>query len=61
MNPEKLLDHAGEIEELAKQVPIAIAGTGATPRWTGRRKLMYWIRSSKRRRHNHRNHSTPRG
>jgi DNA-binding transcriptional MerR regulator len=30
-NPEGFLDHAREIEKLAKQVPIVIAGTGATP------------------------------
>jgi MerR family transcriptional regulator, light-induced transcriptional regulator len=31
MNPDNFLDHAREIEKLAKQVPIMIAGTGATP------------------------------
>jgi len=31
MNPERFLDHAREIEKLAKQVPAMIAGTGATP------------------------------
>jgi MerR family transcriptional regulator, light-induced transcriptional regulator len=32
MNPDNFLDHAREIEKLAKQVPIVIAGTGATPK-----------------------------
>jgi DNA-binding transcriptional MerR regulator len=31
MNPDNLLDHGGEIEQLANQVPVMIAGTGATP------------------------------
>jgi hypothetical protein len=31
MNPYNFLDHAHEIEKLAKQVPVMIAGTGATP------------------------------
>jgi MerR family transcriptional regulator, light-induced transcriptional regulator len=31
MNPDNLLDHAPEIEHLANQVPVMIAGTGATP------------------------------
>jgi DNA-binding transcriptional MerR regulator len=31
MNPERFLDHAREIEQLATQVPVVIAGTGATP------------------------------
>jgi MerR family transcriptional regulator, light-induced transcriptional regulator len=31
MNPDKFLDHAGQIEQLANQVPVVIAGTGATP------------------------------
>jgi MerR family transcriptional regulator, light-induced transcriptional regulator len=31
MNPDNFLDHAREIEELAKQVRVEIAGTGATP------------------------------
>jgi MerR family transcriptional regulator, light-induced transcriptional regulator len=31
MNPDSLLDHAPEIEHLANQVPVMIAGTGATP------------------------------
>jgi MerR family transcriptional regulator, light-induced transcriptional regulator len=31
MNPERFLDHAREIEHLAKQVQVMIAGTGATP------------------------------
>jgi MerR family transcriptional regulator, light-induced transcriptional regulator len=31
MNPQGFLDHAHEIEQLAKQVPVMIAGTGATP------------------------------
>ena len=31
MNRDNLLDHAREIEQLAKQVPVMIAGTGATP------------------------------
>ena len=31
INPDNLLDHAREIKELAKQVPVMIAGTGATP------------------------------
>jgi methanogenic corrinoid protein MtbC1 len=31
MNPDNLLDHAREIGQLAKQVPVMIAGTGATP------------------------------
>jgi DNA-binding transcriptional MerR regulator len=31
MRPEGFLDHAPEIERLARQVPVAIAGTGATP------------------------------
>jgi DNA-binding transcriptional MerR regulator len=30
MNPDNSLDHAREIEQLAKQVPIVIAGMGAT-------------------------------
>jgi DNA-binding transcriptional MerR regulator len=31
MNPDNSLDHAREIEQLATQVPVVIAGTGATP------------------------------
>ena len=31
MSPERFLDHAREIEKLASQVPVLIAGTGATP------------------------------
>jgi MerR family transcriptional regulator, light-induced transcriptional regulator len=31
MNPDNFLDHAREIEQLAKQVPVVIAGPGATP------------------------------
>jgi DNA-binding transcriptional MerR regulator len=31
INPDNFLDHAREIIELAKQVPVMIAGTGATP------------------------------
>jgi len=31
MNPDNFLDHAREIEKLANQVPVMIAGTGATP------------------------------
>jgi MerR family transcriptional regulator, light-induced transcriptional regulator len=31
MNPERFLDHAHEIEQLAKQVSVVIAGPGATP------------------------------
>lgn len=31
INPDNFLDHAHEIKELAKQVPVMIAGTGATP------------------------------
>jgi DNA-binding transcriptional MerR regulator len=31
MTEEGFLDQAGEIEQLAKQVPVMIAGTGATP------------------------------
>ena len=31
MNPEGFLDHAPEIKKLANQVPVAIAGMGATP------------------------------
>jgi DNA-binding transcriptional MerR regulator len=31
MTPERFLDHAREIEQLATQVPVVIAGTGATP------------------------------
>jgi MerR family transcriptional regulator, light-induced transcriptional regulator len=31
MRAEGFLDHAPEIEQLARQVPVAIAGTGATP------------------------------
>jgi DNA-binding transcriptional MerR regulator len=34
MNPERFLDHAREIEQLAKQVPVVIAGPGATPEIT---------------------------
>jgi butyrate kinase len=30
MNPDNFLDHAREIKKLAKQVPIVIAGMGAT-------------------------------
>jgi DNA-binding transcriptional MerR regulator len=30
MNPDNFLDHARQIEQLAKQVPVVIAGTGAT-------------------------------
>jgi DNA-binding transcriptional MerR regulator len=30
MNPEGFLDHARQIEQLANQVPVMIAGTGAT-------------------------------
>jgi DNA-binding transcriptional MerR regulator len=31
MNPDNLLDHARQIEQLAQQVPVMIAGPGATP------------------------------
>ena len=31
INPDNFLDHAREIKKLAKQVPVMIAGTGATP------------------------------
>ena len=31
MNPERFLDHAHEIEQLANQVRVVIAGPGATP------------------------------
>jgi MerR family transcriptional regulator, light-induced transcriptional regulator len=31
IGPQGFLDHAPEIEQLAKQVPVMIAGTGATP------------------------------
>jgi MerR family transcriptional regulator, light-induced transcriptional regulator len=31
IDPDNFLDHAREIKELAKQVPVMIAGTGATP------------------------------
>ena len=31
MNPDNFLDHAREIKQLATQVPVVIAGTGATP------------------------------
>jgi len=31
INPDNFLDHAREINELANQVPVMIAGTGATP------------------------------
>jgi len=31
MIPDHFLDHAGEIEQLAQQVPVVIAGSGATP------------------------------
>jgi DNA-binding transcriptional MerR regulator len=34
INPQGFLDHAREIEQLAKQVPVMIAGTGATPEVT---------------------------
>ena len=32
INPDTFLDHAPEIEQLARQVPVLIAGTGATPK-----------------------------
>jgi MerR family transcriptional regulator, light-induced transcriptional regulator len=32
INPDNFLDHTREINELAKQVPVMIAGTGATPK-----------------------------
>ena len=31
INPDNFLDHARQIKQLAKQVPVVIAGTGATP------------------------------
>jgi DNA-binding transcriptional MerR regulator len=31
MNPDNFLDHARQIEQLANQFPVVIAGTGATP------------------------------
>ena len=31
MDPDNFLDHAREIEQLTKQVPVVIAGPGATP------------------------------
>jgi MerR family transcriptional regulator, light-induced transcriptional regulator len=34
INPQGFLDHAREIEQLAKQVQVMIAGTGATPEVT---------------------------
>jgi hypothetical protein len=30
INPDNFLDHAQQIEQLAKQVPVVIAGPGAT-------------------------------
>ena len=38
MNPDHFLDHAGEIEKLAQQVPVVIAGSGATPEVARRTK-----------------------
>ena len=32
INPDNFLDHARQIEQLANQVPVMIAGTGATPK-----------------------------
>jgi MerR family transcriptional regulator, light-induced transcriptional regulator len=32
MNPDNFLDHARQIKKLANQVPVAIAGLGATPK-----------------------------
>jgi MerR family transcriptional regulator, light-induced transcriptional regulator len=31
LNPDNFLDHAREIKQLTKQIPVMIAGTGATP------------------------------
>jgi len=31
MHPDRFLDHTPEIEKLADQVPVMIAGPGATP------------------------------
>jgi len=31
VNPERFLDHAQQIEQLANQVRVVIAGPGATP------------------------------
>ena len=31
MNPDSFLDHARQIEQLANQVQVVIAGRGATP------------------------------
>ena len=35
MNPDNFLDHARQIEQLAKQIPVVIAGTGATAEVAG--------------------------
>ena len=45
MNPDNFLDHARQIKQLAKQVPVVIAGTGATARSPGRHRHAYWIKT----------------
>ena len=45
INPDNFLDHARQIKQLAKQVPVMIAGTGATPRSPGTHRRAYWIKT----------------
>ena len=45
INPNNFLDHVREINELAKQVPVVIAGPGATPRSPGTHRRACWIKT----------------
>ena len=45
INPDNFLDHVRQIERLANQVPVMIAGTGATPRSPGTPRRAYWIKT----------------
>jgi MerR family transcriptional regulator, light-induced transcriptional regulator len=45
MTEEGFLDQAREIEQLTKQVPVMIAGTGATPRSPGTHRRAYWTKT----------------
>ena len=42
INPDNFLDHAPEIKQLAKQVPVVIAGRAPPPRSPGTHERAYW-------------------
>ena len=45
INPDNFLDHARQIKQLAKQVPVVIAGTGATPEVARHTQTRCWIKT----------------